>query len=244
MKAMIFAAGLGSRLRPLTNHIPKALVKINGKTLLEHAIGYLQHYAIYDVIVNIHHFAPLMERTIVENKGFGSRVTISDERDEVLETGGGLLKAAHFFAGERDFVVINVDVLTNLDLAAMITAHWRSGAQATLAVMNRSSSRHLLFNPQMQLCGWVNNGTGEQRMARQEPLLTPFAFSGIQVLSGSVLNNIPFHGKFSLIDLYLHLAATQNLVGFNHTGDLFLDVGKPESIEKAEELFLEAKRGR
>lgn len=241
---MIFAAGLGSRLRPLTNHVPKALVKINGKTLLEHAIGFLQHYAIYDVIVNIHHFAPVMERTILENKGFGSRITISDERDEVLETGGGLKKAAHFFAGEKDFVVINVDVLTNLHLADMITAHRRSGALGTLAVMDRPSSRHLLFGKQMQLCGWVNNTTSERRIARPDTPVTPFAFSGIQVLSGQLLEQIPFNGKFSLIDLYLHLAATQHIAGYNHTGDLFLDVGKPESIEKAEELFLEARKRR
>ena len=237
MKAMLFAAGLGTRLKPFTDHSPKALVEVNNKTLLEHNIRFLQRFGIYDVIINVHHFADKIEQVLNDNDCFGSEISISDERNEILETGGGLKKAAGYFAGEPSFVVMNVDVLTNLDLARMIAAHNDTACMATLAVMNRGSSRHFLFNEQMDLCGWINNKTGEQRISRAGPSLQPFAFSGIQVLSQQVLKDIPFDGKFSLVDLYLHLAKTETLKGYDHTGNLFIDVGKPESIEIAEMLF-------
>lgn len=236
MKAMIFAAGLGTRLKPFTDHHPKALAEVNGKTLLEHNIHYLQRFGIEDVIVNVHHFAKQIEDAIEENEGFGSWVTISDERDEVLETGGGLKKAADYFEGEEAFVVMNVDVLTNLDLGKMVEAHRSSNAIATLAVMKRDSSRQLLFDEQMNLCGWQNNGTGQQRIARDTVVKQPFAFSGIQVLSPKILE-MPFEGKFSMIDVYLHFAQTETIKGFDHTGNVFIDVGKPESLEKAAYLF-------
>lgn len=237
MKAMLFAAGLGTRLKPFTDTNPKALVEVNNKTLLEHNIRYLQRFGIYDVVVNVHHFAAKIEDLLFEHGGFGSSITLSDERSEILETGGGLKKAAPFFAGEDAFVVMNVDVLTNLDLGKMIAAHNASGAIGTLAVMKRASSRQLLFDEQMTLCGWVNNSTNEERISRKVSPLSPFAFSGIQVLSRTVLENIPFTGKFSLIDLYLHLATGHILKGYDHTGNLFIDVGKPESIAQAEYLF-------
>ena len=235
MKAMLFAAGLGTRLKPFTDNNPKALAEVNGKSLLEHNIRYLQRFGIYEVMVNVHHFADKIEAALYEHDNFGSEVTVSDERGEVLETGGGLKKAAPFFAGEEAFVVMNVDVLTNLDLAKMIAAH--HDAIATLAVMKRDSSRMLLFDKDMTLCGWRNNNTNEERISRTITQMEPFAFSGIQVLSQAVLDNIPFEGKFSLIDLYLHLAKTQTLRGYDHTGNVFIDVGKPESIAKAEYLF-------
>jgi MurNAc alpha-1-phosphate uridylyltransferase len=237
MKAMLFAAGLGTRLKPFTDHNPKALVEVNNKTLLEHNIRYLQRFGIYEVSINLHHFASKIEDTLHENGGFGSDISISDERNEILETGGGLKKAAHFFEQEEAFVVMNVDVLTNLDLGKMIAAHNDANVTATLAVMKRDSSRQFLFDNNMHLCGWVNNNTGEQRISRLGPSLIPFAFSGIQVLSQQVLLDIPFEGKFSLIDEYLYLAKSRVLKGYDHTGNLFIDVGKPESIEKAEYLF-------
>jgi len=237
MKAMLFAAGLGTRLKPFTDHSPKALVEVNNKTLLEHNIRYLQRFGIYEVIVNVHHFASSIEDVLFENDGFGSEVIISDERDMLLETGGGLKKAGWFFENENAFVVMNVDVLTNLDLGKMIAAQNNSRAIGTLAVMERASSRHLLFNGDMRLCGWVNNKTNESRISRAEPHLSPFAFSGIQVLSQNIWTDIPFEGKFSLVDLYLHVAANNIITGYNHTGNLFIDVGKPESIEQAEYLF-------
>ena len=237
MKAMLFAAGLGTRLKPFTNHAPKALVEINNKTLLEHNIRYLQRFGIYDVIVNVHHFASMIEDVLHDNDGFGSNITISDERAEILETGGGLKKAAPYFASDEHFLVMNVDILTNLDLGKMIQNHMIGNDWATLAVMQRESSRHLLFDTDMRLCGWRNNNTHEEKIANPVSDLRPFAFSGIQLLSHNVLDNIPFEGKFSLIDLYLHLAKTLVLRGYDHTSNLLIDVGKPESIEKAEYLF-------
>lgn len=236
MKAMLFAAGLGTRLKPFTDKHPKALAQVNGKTLLEHSIRYLQKYGIYDVVVNVHHFADQVEKVLTDNNGFGSNITISDERDEVLETGGGLKKAAPHFVGEEAFVVMNVDVLTDLELDRMIKEHLGSGAIATLAVMKRASSRNLLFDDDMKLCAWRNNKTGEEKIAFESDTKEPFAFSGIQVLSPQILD-MPFDGKFSIIDVYLHFAKTHTIKGYNHTGGVFLDVGKPESLEKAADLF-------
>lgn len=237
MKAMIFAAGLGTRLKPFTDKHPKALAEVNGKTLLEHTITYLQKFGIEEVVVNVHHFADQIEEVINDNSGFGSWVTISDERDVVLETGGGLLKAADNFTGDEPFVVINVDVLTNLDLGRMVETHKATDAIATLAVMKRDSSRQLLFDEHMLLCGWANNNTGEQRIAREVVWMQPFAFSGVQVLSPQIFRHIPFKGKFSMIDVYLHAAKTQLIKGYDHTGNIFIDVGKPESLEQAAYLF-------
>lgn len=236
MNAMLFAAGLGTRLKPFTDKHPKALAEVNGKTLLEHNIRYLQRYGISDVVVNVHHFADQVEQVLADNNGFGSNYTISDERDEVLETGGGLKKAAHHFRAGGAFVVMNVDVLTNLALDKIIAAHEASEAVATLAVMQRSSSRELLFDNHMQLCGWRNNKTNEQKLVHADRMVTPFAFSGIQVLSPAILQ-MPFEGKFSIIDVYLHFATTEKVKGYDHTGDIFLDVGKPESLAQAAELF-------
>ena len=234
---MLFAAGLGTRLKPFTDHHPKALAMVNGRTLLEHNIRYLQCFGINDVIVNVHHFADQIIDTITSNDGFGSHVIISDEQQEVLETGGGLLKAVPYFKDADHLVVMNVDVLTNLDLGRMIAAHINSASVATLAVMKRSSSRQLLFDDAMHLCGWENNQTGQQRMARETDSVQPFAFSGIQVLRPSLWEGIQLSGKFSLIDVYLAAARQAILTGYDHTGDVFLDVGKPESIEQAARLF-------
>lgn len=234
---MLFAAGLGTRLKPFTDNHPKALAPVNGKPLLEHTIRYLQRYGIYDVVVNVHHFADQIIYALAENNGYGSTYTISDERDEVLETGGGLKRAAQYFRNEEAFVVMNVDVLTNLQLDKVIVQHQSSGAMATLAVMQRESSRQLLFDDAMQLCGWLNEKTGEKKIVRDKEHLKPFAFSGVHVLSPAILD-MPFEGKFSIIDVYLHFAAKQNIRGYNHTGDIFLDVGKPESLERAGELLL------
>ena len=236
MKAMLFAAGLGTRLKPFTDNHPKALAEVNGRTLLEHNIRYLQRYGISKVIVNVHHFADQVEQVLKDNNGFGSQVSISDERDMVLETGGGLKHATAFFDWGSPFVAMNVDILTNLHLGKMIEAHLANDVIGTLAVMKRDSSRQLLFDEHMLLCGWANNKTGEQRIARETLWLQPFGFSGIQVLSPAILN-MPFTGKFSMIDVYLHYAQTHLIKGYDHTGDIFIDVGKPESLEQAGKLF-------
>lgn len=233
---MLFAAGLGTRLKPFTDYHPKALAKVNGKSLLQHNILYLQQYGINEVVINVHHFADQIEQELATHKGFGSNIHISDERNEVLETGGGLVKAAHFFDGES-FVVMNVDILTDLNLQHIITDHLQSNAIATLAVMKRSSSRQLLFDDSMQLCAWRNNNTGEIKTARNTAVTIEFAFSGIQVIHSSFFKLIEQSGKFSTIDSYLQLAKDHSIKGFDHSGDLLLDVGKPESLVKAAALF-------
>lgn len=234
---MIFAAGLGTRLKPFTENAPKALARIAGITLLEHSINYLKKFGIYDIIINVHHFADQIEHELSVNSQFGANVTISDERLAVLETGGGLKHASWYFANEQAFAVINVDVVTDLDLAKLIAAHQQNDSMATLAVMERPSSRQLLFASGGELCGWRNNNTSEVRISRPTTSNIQMAFSGIQVINPAIFNNCPFEGKFSLVDLYLHVAKTQLIKAYNHTGDTFIDVGKPESIAIAEQFL-------
>lgn len=237
MKAMLFAAGLGTRLKPFTDSSPKALAEVNHRSLLELNIRYLQKFGIREVIINIHHFAGKVIEAVQRNNGFGSAISFSDEREMLLETGGGLLKASGFFEGEHAFVVMNVDILTNLDLEGMMRAHLAGTSIATLAVMKRESSRELLFDESMTLCGWQNKLTGETKTARASESVHGYAFSGIQILTPKAIESCPFNGKFSLIDLYLDLAKENEIKGYDHTGDLLIDVGKPGSIEAAEKMF-------
>lgn len=240
MKAMILAAGLGTRLKPWTDHYPKALALVNGKSLLERNIVYLQQFGIKEVLVNVHHFADQIIEAIDKNNGWGSRITISDETDEVLETGGGLKKAAAYFEKEEDFVVMNVDILTQLDLGAMIAQHLQQRPLATLAVSDRNTSRYFLFDEAGCLKGWRNINTGEEKPAHISgtiPGLTQMAFSGIHVINASLLRLISREGKFSMVDVYLDLCGRYQIMEYNHTGTVLVDVGKPESILKAEQIF-------
>ncbi len=238
MKAMILAAGLGTRLKPWTDHHPKALALVNGKSLLQRNIEYLQQHGIKEVIVNVHHFAHQIMDAIEANSGWGSHITISDETNAVLETGGGLKKAAAYFDGEVDFVLMNVDILTNLDLTAMIAAQETSQALATLATTNRETSRYFLFNSHNELCGWKNTKTGEERIRRNEFPLFQKAFSGIHVINTQLLSFMEQEGKFSMVDVYLNLAATETIQSFDHSNSKFIDVGKPESVAMAEGSFI------
>lgn len=236
MKAFLLSAGLGTRLKPFTDKHPKALAPVNGRPLLEHNVRYLRQFGITELVVNVHHFADQIEAALKHHNGYGLPYHISDERDAVLETGGGLLHAAKFFQDEF-FVMMNVDILTNFDLSRLIHLAMNKRAPACLAVMQRESSRQLLFNQEMQLCGWQHTQTGAVRMARQSPELKPFAFSGIHVLHTDIFGHIRQTGKFSIIDAYLDLAGREVLWGLDHSGDILLDVGKPESLEKAGILF-------
>jgi MurNAc alpha-1-phosphate uridylyltransferase len=236
-KAMLFAAGLGSRLKPWTDHHPKALAVVNGKTLLQRNIEYLQQHGIREVIVNVHHFAEQITNAIEENKGWGSEITISDETDAVLETGGGLKKASWYFENVSDFVVMNVDILTDMDLSAMIIQHRKQKGLATLAVSQRETSRYFLFDKQDKLCGWRNVKTGEEKIARTANAFFQKAFSGIHVIDTDLLKLISQQGKFSMVDVYLDLAKNNIISAFDHTGAKLVDVGKPESILKAEAIF-------
>ena len=237
MKAMIFAAGLGTRLRPITDSLPKALVPVGGKTLLEWCILRLRHFGITDVVVNIHHFADQIDEILSVNNGFGSNVVISDERAAVLETGGGLKKALPLLAGSDPVFVLNVDVVTNLDLDKFLAFHDQHKPLATLAVMSRASSRSLLFTDAFQLAGWKNLKTNETKLALKDGILKEMAFSGISLLTPAFLSDIPFEGKFSIIDLFLYQAAKGAVLGFDHTGDYFIDVGRPENIPLAEQAL-------
>lgn len=238
MKAMIFAAGLGSRLKPWTDHHPKALAMVQGKSLLQRNILYLQQYGITEVVVNIHHFADQIRAAVAANKGWGSTITLSDETAEVLETGGGLKKAASYFAGEESIVVMNADILTNMALDQLIEKHLTTGVLATLAVAERESSRYFLFDENEYLGGWKNVVTGVVRPEGLNPLqYKPMAFSGIQVLNTNIFKFIKREGTFSMVDIYLDLCGQHPIQGFNHTGAILIDVGKPESLAKASVLF-------
>jgi len=246
MKAMILAAGLGTRLKPFTDHHPKALAVVNGKPLLQRNIEYLQAYGIYDVVVNVHHFADQIIEAIEKNNGWGSNVTISDESDEVLETGGGLLRAKTHFENEAKWLVLNADILTNLDLGKMLEADKAFDALsegemvATLAVTNRATSRNLIFNTAGTLCGWRNNTTNEEKWAnplKDPSMAVPKAFSGIQIVHANFFEALSLQGKFSLIDAYLQIAQHYAIHFYDHNDGILLDVGKPESLEKAAVLF-------
>ncbi len=243
MKAIIFAAGLGSRLKPWTDQHPKALAPVNGKSLLERNVLYLQQFGIRELIVNVHHFADQIVQAITENHGWGSTITISDETDQVLETGGGLQKAGWYFKEETDFVVMNVDILTNLHLDEMIASHQRSACLAKLAVTERSTSRYFLFNPKGELCGWRNVQTGEEKPAElashpDYAALQQKAFSGIHVINSSIFSKMHQQGKFSMVEVYLDLMQNNSIQCFDHSQSKFIDVGKPESVAKAEALFI------
>lgn len=238
MKAMILAAGLGTRMKPFTDQHPKALATVNGKTILQRNIEFLASFAIKDVIVNVHHFADQIIDCIKENNGFGSNISISDERAEVLETGGGIKKAAWFFEKNSEpFVVINVDILSDMNLNKMIFQHRQNDALATLAVTSRTTSRYFLFDEFDHLCGWKNEKTGEQKISRKSEKYLQKAFSGIHIISSKIFPLIKMEGKFSMVDVYLELAKMHIIEGFDHSDSKFIDVGKPESILKAEGMF-------
>ncbi len=240
MKAMILAAGLGTRLKPWTDHHPKALAVVNGRSLLQRNIEYLQQFGITEVLVNVHHFADQIIDAVQKNNGWGSKIIISDETDEVLETGGGLKKAAWYFEGTSSFVLMNVDILTSLDLSAMIQAHESTSPLATLAISERATSRYFLFDDQQQLQGWRNVVTGEEKPAdisKKIADLKQMAFSGIHIIDPSLLILMERTGKFSMVDVYLDLCDKHSILGYDHTGAVLVDVGKPESIIKAEKIF-------
>ena len=238
---MILAAGLGTRLKPFTDKHPKALAMVNGKSLLQRNIEYLQKIGITEVLVNVHHFASQIIDAVTTNNGWGSTVTISDETEAVLETGGGLKKAAWYFENETSFLLVNADILTSLDLDALVEQHTKTGALATLAVSIRDSSRYFLFDQAGKLCGWKNQNTGEYKPGHLNDSNTEHmqakAFSGIQVIDTKLLPLMHREGKFSMVDVYLDLCATHTILAYDHTGATLLDVGKPESLALAATMF-------
>jgi len=238
MKAMIFSAGLGTRFKPWTDKHPKALAIVNGKPLLQHTVEYLQQYGIREVVVNVHHFAEQVIDAIKNNDGWGSQIMISNEADEVLETGGGLFKAKDLLKDKR-FITINVDILTDLDIDKFIDHHRQTGSFISLAIAERKTSRFLLFNEQNRLCGWRNIKGDEIIEKITMPAHSYFqkAYSGMAMFEPAIFDHITVAGKFSIIDVYLQLAQAKIISGYHHTGDKWVDVGRQESVSVAEKLF-------
>ncbi|MCU0333995.1 MAG: nucleotidyltransferase family protein [Chitinophagaceae bacterium] len=238
MIAMILAAGLGTRLKPWTDHHPKALAVVNGKPVLQRNIEYLQQAGIYKVVVNVHHFADQIIAAVQQHSGWGSAVHISNESDAVLETGGGLQKAVSLFGEARTVLLMNADILTDLPLNALLAQHAQTGADATLAVTDRESSRCFLFDDDGRLCGWRNKKTGETRQPRStSALIEEKAFSGIHVIQESIFRHLPFSGKFSMVDVYLAVCNQYKITAFDHSQSKFIDIGTMEKLEAAADLF-------
>lgn len=239
MKAMIFAAGLGTRLKPLTDSVPKALIPVAGKPLLQHIIGKLIQSGFDEIIVNVHHFPDMIIQFLKDNHNFGVRIEVSDERDLLLDTGGGIRKAAHFFDDGKPFLVHNVDILSNLNLNELYNHHIRHNALATLTVSRRDTFRYLLFDNNMQLKGWINEKTGDTKPKgfSYSGEYNKLAFSGIQILSPDIFEMMAgYEAKFPIMDFYLENACNQAISGFIPDNYRMIDVGKLDVLDEAEKF--------
>lgn len=239
MKALIFAAGLGTRLKEHTADKPKAMVLLAGKPLLQHAIEKLIAYQITNITINVFHFADQIISFLEHHPFPGVQIHISDEREELLDTGGGLKNAAQFLAGSEPILIYNVDVISNLNLNLLEDDHRESGSLATLVVRQRKTSRYLMFDQHLQLAGWKNFSNGEKKISREETFANaiPYAFSGIQIVQPEIFELISEKGKFPIMELYLRLAKTEPIHGFVDTSTVWMDLGKPEQLQMAEKLF-------
>lgn len=239
MKALLFAAGLGTRLKEHTQDKPKALVCVAGKPLLQHAIEHLKQFGISDITINVFHFAEQVISFVKENNSFGIDMHISDERDQLLDTGGGLKKAGAFLKGNEPILIYNVDVISNLDLNTLLKYHQEQKALVTLVVRQRETSRYLMFDQNLQLAGWKNFSNGETIISRPESFADaqPLAFSGIHIIQPEFLELITEVGKFPIMDIYLRLAKNHSIKAFIDRSDLWMDLGKPEQLLAAEKLF-------
>jgi NDP-sugar pyrophosphorylase family protein len=240
MKSMIFAAGLGTRLKPLTDHMPKALIPVAGKPLLEHVILKLRDAGSEEIIINIHHFPQQIIDFVESNNQFGIHIAFSDEQEQLLETGGGVRKAEHFLNDGKPFFVHNADILSNTNLKALYAQHQRTHPLATLVVSERDTFRYLLFDDDLQLRGWINEKTGELKPEgfSKPELYHKLAFSGIQVLSPGVFELMRnFENRFSITDFYLSQVTQQRILGYVQDDFRMIDVGKTETLSQAEAFF-------
>jgi NDP-sugar pyrophosphorylase family protein len=228
-RAMILAAGLGTRMRPLTDRKPKALVEWEGRPLLDHAVMKLKSAGFNEIIINLHHFSEMIMAHVAHMNSYGIRIEFSHEEDELLDTGGGIAKASWFF-GDTPFLVYNVDILSGIDLKKLVEVHQKSGAIATLAVKQRVTSRSLLMDPDGFLKGWRDHRTGETLLVdeRQEGLI-PIAFSAIHVMNPEIIRYFPVEKKFPLIPFYLEVAKLKPVFLYRHDADDWTDMGKLES---------------
>ena len=243
MKAMIFAAGLGSRLKPLTDTMPKALVPVAGCPMLEHVILKLKASGFTEIVINIHHFGEQIIDFLKTNNDFGLTIHISDERDRLFDTGGGIRKARLFFENSGEpFLVHNVDILSDMNLKELYDFHMQSGSVATLLASRRTTSRYLLFDTERKLRGWINKDTGQVKpegFHYDESLYREYAFSGIHVFSPAVfrLMEAPrWEGKFSIMDFYLATCGQTDYSGYLAEKLELIDIGKPETLARAEEF--------
>jgi NDP-sugar pyrophosphorylase family protein len=235
-KALIFAAGKGTRLKPFTDSHPKALALVNDVPLLERNIKYLQSFGVTEFVINVHHFGEQIVEFLEKNNHFGAKIDISDEKDELLETGGGLLFAQKYLENEENFLIMNADILTDLNIYELVKFHETLLPLATLAVSDRNSSRKLFFNSEMVLKGWMNKNSGETKMAEFNNDFKELAFSGIHCINSSIFDKIKRRGKFSIMEEYLDLMFDNEILGFQHEARL-IDVGRPESVIEAEKYF-------
>lgn len=246
MKAFLLAAGLGTRLKPFTDHHPKALATVNGKTVLEWNIQKMQKFGINEFVINVHHFPEQIIKFLEENNGFGSRYFISDESECLLETGGALLHAKPFLENTDHILMMNVDIISNIDLKQLIQFHLVHQPLATLAVQKRNSSRQLLFQEndrdELVLKGWKDN---QNNLYKPSNFVSndasieykERAFSGIQIINSDIFNELTHQGKFTIIDAYLDLMTRQPILGYDHTGDIMLDIGSAEKLAEAEKIL-------
>lgn len=243
MKALIFAAGLGTRLRPLTDNMPKAMVPVDGKPMLQRVIENLAHYGFHDIVVNIHHFGQQIIDFLKENDNFGQNIAISDERDLLRDTGGGIKYARHLLDDGEPFIVHNADILTTLDLAAMYRHHCESKADTTLLVKSRQTERYLLFDSNNRLRGWINKKTGETRPAGFDATtedFQEFAFGGVHIISPTifdVLESYTEEPKFSIIPFDVDVCHKLTIQGYNPSGYEWFDIGRPETLELASSYY-------
>lgn len=238
MKAMILAAGLGTRLMPLTADKPKALVEVGGKTLLEHCIENLISQGFTHIVVNVHHFAPMVCDFLSRHK-FNASIFVSDESERLLDTGGGIIHARQFLDGEEPFLVHNVDIISDINLKELVDIHAENDALATLAVSRRESSRVFLFDEDMLLSGWRNMLTGKSIFPNMhKTVLDAYAFAGIHVISPRIFELISTQGVFSIVDAYLNLCKDNRIIGVSLDNNFILDVGKPDSLMQAKKFLL------
>lgn len=240
MKAMIFAAGLGTRLKPITDFIPKALVEVNGEPILGYQIKRLAGFGFTSIVVNVHHHAEKVKAFLASFKIPGVEVLISDESDLLLDTGGGLWRAADLLKGDEPFLVHNVDILSNINLGEVYQVHLQSDALASLVVSNRESSRRFLFNPDGVLRGWENTKIGEHKLpCVEKENLIPSAFSGIHVVDPSIFRLYQHPGAFSIVDVYLSLCALHSIKSINPANSMILDIGTPQKLQQANTMIRE-----
>lgn len=244
MKAMIFAAGLGTRLKPLTNHTPKALIQVGGIPMLQHVILKLKEAGFTELVVNIHHLGEQITDFLQANGNYGISIHISDERNKLLDTGGGIKKAESFFNGNEPFLVHNVDILSNVNLTSFYNFHSNTSNDVSLLVSKRDTNRYLLFNSNNHLCGWINTMTGEtkpQNFIYDKEKYHPYAFSGIQMVSPSIfrtMNDYPYN-RFSITDFYLQHCKDLQIGCYVPADFRMIDIGKPETLACANQFLNE-----